>query len=982
MRNERSLSGVWGFQVDPHGDVTVASLNPDRHIQVPLPWQAAFPDLQRYSGYAWYSRSFDLEEDWLCGEVLLHFGAVDYWCQVYVNGRLAGEHEGGYTPFTLPVKSHLHAGRNEVALRVYDPAQRDISVQRWPEYGPAPSSSEPPFDANDIPHGKQEWYVNVGGIWQDVTLTAVPRTYIEQVSIRADIHAREALVTVQLGGERSLAPESSVRVEVRDGEGGTWEMEMTRSEGEMEYEARVLVEAMRLWDMSDPYLYTASAVLSMPGGNDEMVVRFGFREIATEEGRLLLNGEPIFLLSVLDQDLYPDTIYTVPSVEYLRDGFQKAKDLGFNCLRCHIKPPDPRYLDLADEMGLLVWAEIPSWRTFYPKGTVHRNQLELDDAIKKRAEQTLVEMVKRDFNHPSLVIWTMVNEDWGTALPLSAADREWAAYMYDFCKGLDPTRLVVDNSACAHPWGPNVHVKSDIDDFHIYANIPDGARSFAQTIEQFGLRPLWTYSSHGEAERTGREPLILSEFGNWGLPSLRLLRDREGRDPRWFDIGPWWSPWEGESGWPSGVEERFHRLGLETIWRDCEEFLKATQWHQFAAMKFEIEVLRRQEAVAGYVLTELTDAYWESNGLLDFDRNPKVYHGCFAPLNAPNMLVPQTERYAYWDDQKFVVRPHLVRYTRGAWEGGRLRWSVEDGSISGEHGVAELRRCAVETLELQGIELPRVDGTRDVRVELWLEDGAGETIASNHVDLLVIPSKMREHAEVGSVAVITRHNRVRTPSVGAPAMVDIPVSPVAEVPPDSPAVPRGAVAEGRAGLDLESTLHALGYDTAREISAGTRVAVSNYPDASLLRWVREGGDLLFLSSGTSPFFWVQPRGMAYGGNWITSYSWIRPEIHRRLKASNPLKLEFMHIIPPRTILGLPVEDASVQGDFLSGMVSGWVRHPAVHTVQFRYGEGRVIMTTFALEENLLQDPAATAMFHDLIEHLCSDDCQPTLRANY
>ena len=238
--------------------------------------------------------------------------------------------------------------------------------------------------------------------------------------------------------------------------------------------ATIQVADHRLWDTHDPYLYTLIISLDPDdaGMEDEVSLRFGFREVSTRDGKILLNGEPIYLLSALDQDMYADTIYTVPSEEFLRDEFHKAKELGLNCLRCHIKPPDPLYLDLADEMGLLVWTEIPSWRTFYLRGSIHKNQLDLGSTIQHRAEQTLREMIRRDYNHPSIIIWTIVNEDWGTSLPLSASDRRWVSGMYDLCKQLDPTRLVVDNSPCPHEWGPNIHVHSDLDDFHFYANIP------------------------------------------------------------------------------------------------------------------------------------------------------------------------------------------------------------------------------------------------------------------------------------------------------------------------------------------------------------------------------------------------------------------------------------------------------------------------------------------------------------------------------
>ncbi|MBF6612419.1 MAG: hypothetical protein IVW55_04755 [Chloroflexi bacterium] len=982
MRQHRSLNGLWQFQIDPEGSLSVASLFPEVEIPVPMPWQAALPDMRAYSGYAWYRRYVDLEDEWLSGELILSFGAVDYWCQVFVNGRLAGEHEGGYTAFSMPIRSYVQPGRNEIAVRVYDSAQASIIIPRWPSYPPSTNSDEPPFDANNIPHGKQEWYVNVGGIWQGVSLTAVPLAYIEHLKVTPDIHNGIAHIVLHLAESRQLStPNGTIRATVASPDGTEWGGAFPVVPEQNLYEMDIEVGEARLWALDDPYLYTATALLETPQGKDELSARFGFREISTSEGRILLNGEPIYLLSALDQDLYPDTIYTVPSETYLREEFRKAKELGFNNLRCHIKPPDPLYLELADEMGLLVWAEIPSWRTFYPKGTLHAEQLELTDGIKARVEQTLREMIYRDYNHPSLIIWTIVNEDWGPALALQASDRAWLVGMYELCKELDPTRLVVDNSACPQPWGPNVHVKSDLDDFHIYANIPDGARSFTQTIEQFDLRPLWTYSSHGDSQRTGREPLVLSEFGNWGLPSLRALgKEREG-EPHWFNVGPWWSPWEGEAGWPSGVEERFHKLGLDKIWGSYEQFATATQWHQFAALKFEIEALRRQPAIMGYVITELADAYWESNGLLDFERNPKAYFDIFSSINAPDMICSQSERYSYWDDQRLHVRPHLAHFSRAEWRGAQLAWSIEGTELGGHCAVPPLQRAEVEALELQAWPLPKVEGPQMVQVKLAL-DNKGKRLARNTLDVLVMPASARQHSYKGEVAVITRHNRVRaTPTGGPNPTVDLEAAPQSDAPVIEEAAPRGSAAEGRVGLDLVSTISMLGYQAARHITPQTGLAVTNYPNADLLQWVRGGGDLLFLSQGTSPFFWVQGRGAAYGGNWITSFSWLRPQLHRRLKAPNPLSMPFIHVMPQRTILGLPVEDRAVQEDFLSGMVSGWVRHPAVHTVQFRYGKGRVIMTTFALEENLHQDPVATALFHDLVDHLTSDACQPTLTAN-
>jgi hypothetical protein len=946
MDLERSLAGTWQFQIDPTGTLTVADLSPDRQITVPLPWQAAFPDLQQYSGYAWYRRTFDLDETWLeTGlEVLLKFGAVDYWCEVYVNGQRVGEHEGGYTPFVFPIRQVVRAGQNELCVRVYDPVQDQIAIPRWPDYHHSDSATRPPFDSQGLPHGKQEWYINVGGIWQNVLLAAVPQTHIDSVRITPNIHTGQVEVDLNLGGDLTM-PSGILRLTVQPTDENTIESEpLALVKDQTVYTLRLTVPTPRLWSPETPNLYSATITLQQDGlHQDRKIIRFGFREITTHEGQLLLNGEPIYLLAALDQDFYADTIYTVPSEAYLRDEFHKAKALGLNCLRCHIKVPDPLYLDLADELGLLVWQEIPSWRTFYVKAPLHPHQLDLSDLIKARAAAILEAMITRDYNHPALVIWTIVNEDWGTALALSEPDRAWVAAMYDTCKRLDPTRLVVDNSACPNGWGPNVHVKSDLEDFHVYTNIPDQARGFVEMVEQLGQRPLWTYSTHGDAQRTGQEPIILSEFGNWGLPSLNTLRHSQGGEIPWADLGAWWSPWEGAPGWPRGAEARFDQLGLAAIWPTYDAFATATQQHQFAALKYEIETLRRQPTITGYVITELADIYWESNGLLDFYRNPKVYHRQFAAFNSPDMIAPQPERYAYWDDQAVQISVHGSHYASTDWTDARLRGTHKD-TMPLDSAVA---RGTVQNLGERQFTLSPVDRATSVTIQLSLESASGQNLAESNVDLLVLPASARRATYQGQIAALLG----RIPSTAAPAQFTQP-------------------------------LRQFGYLAEAQLTPQTQVILTDHPTIEMLRYVREGGKMLYLSAGPGPFFWHQNRGGTYSGSWITSFSWLRPGVYRRLDVANPLTLPFLNVMPTGTIVGLPFEDKSIQGDFLAGQISGWVHHPAVHTVQFRYGQGCVIMTTFNLRDTVLSgldDPVAVAMLHDLIDHLVI--CQPVLSAH-
>jgi hypothetical protein len=429
------------------------------------------------------------------------------------------------------------------------------------------------------------------------------------------------------------------------------------------------------------------------------------------------------------------------------------------------------------------------------------------------------------------------------------------------------------------------------------------------------------------------------------------------------------------------VAERFAALGLDAVWPDYEAFATATQWHQFAALKYEIETMRRQPTLAGYVITEFTDAYWESNGLLDFDRQPKAYHDRFAAINAPDVIVPQAERYAYWDDQVARVRLHGAHYSGADWAGATSRWEM-DGTDKGEpRPVPAPERGTVAALGAVAGALPPVAAPRLVPVQFTVAGATGQPLAQNQLDLLVLPAAARRPGFEGSLAVITRSLAAR------PEEPDLPILP--PDPPDTAVVPTtpadltsDAEEAHRMPVGLEWALRGLGYRTTARLSAATGVAVTTYPTAELLQWVRAGGDLLFLAQGPSPFFWVGGRGGAYSGSWISSFSWLRPGVYRRLGAvPNPLSLPFEPVMPRGTILGLPMEDRAIQSDFLAGMISGWVRHPAVHTVQFRYGRGRVVMTTFNLEA-ALDDPVGIALFHDLIDHLHSAACQPVLTASY
>ena len=623
------LEQNWKLLPDPDAKYRLQTLRKDgwRPVRVGISWNAQFDDMRDFGGVGWYRTTI---AKFASTHTLLRISACDYFCEVFVNGEEVGEHEGGYTPFEIDITSHLRRDSNELIVKVTDPPRDAKRNQQL----------FPKFLYDELPHGKQNWYVQTGGLWQPVALRAVPEICISSVHVTptmaGDVRVDVAAWFPKLAG----ADSARLLVELfdRDGRttGGPSESAWPQPVGgncRADYclstaSISLHIDAPKLWSPNDPYLYTAKATLTTratSGETDMVAVRFGFRDLTTRGGKLYLNEKPFYMIGALDQDFYPGTIYTPPSPDYIRDEMRKAKALGLNTLRCHIKVCTPDYLDAADEVGMLIWYEIPSWND-----ERHWTRQAAD-----RGMQVFREALERDWNHPSLGIQSIINESWGADLS-KPEQRKWLASTYDEAKkAVAPLgRLVDDNSACCE----NFHVKSDLADFHQYYSIPDHAEQWSKWVQEFASRPKWIWSPYGDAQSTGNEPLIVSEFGNWGLP--RLSCGEAQSKPSECSL-PWWfsRDFNGrEITMPAGVVDRFHQYKFDRIFSSYNELAGATQWHQFESLKYEIEQIRAQPNVQGYVITEFTDVNWESNGLMDIWRNPKAYEKELVQIQQPDFV--------------------------------------------------------------------------------------------------------------------------------------------------------------------------------------------------------------------------------------------------------------------------------------------------------------------------------------------------------
>jgi len=887
-----SLDGTWDFHFCGDAQIALEDVEDWRGCAVPAPWQAQFAELRQRNGRAWYRRKFELPADWSSGAVFLRFGAVNYHAKVLVNEKPAIEHEGGWLPFETEIGAFLRPGANDLAVHVTAP---NDDPARYPGY---------PFSETLV--GKQSWYGPLGGIWQSVLLERRTPDHIRLLRLRP--RRAGGAVEVRLNLSRPLPVPHEVEFQIDSPEGRVQETaRLTLATGQEQASTSLLVAEPRDWSPEAPHLYRLRATLGCCGASVDVVnEQFGFRSIETRAGCIYLNGKPLFLRGALDQDYYPDGICTAPSEAFLEDQFRKAKALGLNCLRCHIKVPDPRYYAVADRVGLLIWTELP-------------NAGRLTGQARARAEATLRGILDRDGNHPCIFCWTIVNEDWGADLVHSAEDRAWLRRMVDWLKAADPDRLVVDNS----PIAPSFHLRSDLEDFHFYAAIPDHRRSWDGFVEALAPRPTWTYGPAADVVRVGDEPLLCSEFGNWGLPDPQRLRGPDDAEPWWFETGQDWG--EGVA-YPHGVEDRFRATGLEPVFGSLGAFVEATQWQQYRALKYQIESMRRQPALAGYVITEFTDCHWESNGLLDMRRNPRVFHEVFAAVNAETVIVPRWRRVAYRAGE-------TIRVELAAAHGGQLvpdvtlRWRC--GGAAGEAGSFALEQ-GIRDLPPAIFPAPISQGSAVQRLELDLIAG-GRVLATNHLELAVLPA--RAAALAGDIQIW---------SMG----------------------------------ELSARIQSLGYRLATSLVEAD-VAIAFALDETLCAAIRGGARVVLLADSPmelQPIFphWqaarvVRRSGTMWQGDWISTFSWLRRDGPFASVPGGPLiDHAFDRVIPNHVVAGCSTWD--FQARVHAGMVIGWVHKPAGLIVERERGRGKMVVTTFRLLEDAPDnDPVATALLDGLLE---------------
>jgi beta-galactosidase/beta-glucuronidase len=554
-----SLNGDWDFQFDDEnrgeGEKWYEQFNGALKIKVPYTYETKASGIgeEAFHPYVWYQRILEVPKENADQRAILNFQAVDYIAKLWVNGIYVGEHQGGYAAFSFDITPYLQMdAQNTLVVKAED----------------SPSCTQP--------RGKQRWvddnfecfYVQTTGIWQSVWLEYVSPSHLKAVKITPDLDARSVRFEYQTQAVSKL---NQLRLETR-----------IRIHNKMIKQASLVIDRPWLqldvdlsheangpwkivtWSPTQPNLYDVEFILY----EDDVVVDhvysyFGMRKISIEKGKVLLNNTPFYQRLILDQGYWPESHLTPLSEEALIEDIDAIIAMGYNGVRKHMKIEDARFLYWCDVKGLLVWSEMAATFEFN------------DDAMENFTKEWM-EIVRQQYNHPSIVTWVPFNESWG--IPQVLTDKKQQKFtesIYYLTKSFDPHRPVIVNDG----WE---HTVSDILTLHDYEET--GAKLLKRYADKDALMNgeisfnNWKYAiAQGYAYRG--QPVIVSEFG--GIA---------------FNTGTGW-------GYGNQVdsEEDF-----------IERFRGITQ------------AIKDTDYICGYCYTQLTDVQQEVNGLLTADRKPKV----------------------------------------------------------------------------------------------------------------------------------------------------------------------------------------------------------------------------------------------------------------------------------------------------------------------------------------------------------------------
>ena len=436
--NWKNLNGLWNYTIQPVGQATPTKY--DGKILVPFAVESSLSGVMKTVGAEkelWYETTFTVDTNWKSKDILLHFGAVDWKAEVWLNDIKIGTHTGGYTAFSFNITPFLKGKSQKLVIKVWDPSSD----------GTQPRGKQ-------VKNPESIWYTPVTGIWQTVWLEPVNKKHINTVRTTPNIDTKTINI---LSDVESASAGDIIEVTVFDGA-----KTIAIAKSVVGQAVDIVITNPKLWSPESPFLYdTKIKVISNGKVVDEVKSYFAMRKISSKRDasgivRMQLNNKDVFQFGPLDQGWWPDGLYTAPTDEALKYDLVKTKELGFNMIRKHVKVEPARWYTHCDKMGFLVWQDMPNgdagpiWQMHqYFDGTELKRSAQSEANFRKEWKEIMDEL----YSYPSIVVWVPFNEGWGQFKTVEIT--EWT-------KNYDPSRLVNSSS------GGNHFQTGDMLDIHHY----------------------------------------------------------------------------------------------------------------------------------------------------------------------------------------------------------------------------------------------------------------------------------------------------------------------------------------------------------------------------------------------------------------------------------------------------------------------------------------------------------------------------------
>ena len=894
---------------------------------------------QDYEGAAWYGKSFAVPGSWAGKTIRLRFEAVNYRAEIWVNGEATGAHEGGYAGFELPIDDLLNEGENFLAVRVITPhITRDVVIDG--------------LGRDDMPHWRG---AIAGGIWQSVSLIATGPVFVEDTFVTTDIATGEVTIANQLQNRLLRIQAAELAWSITPWRGGapvaSGGETVNLNPGGNSCETRLTVDGHRLWQLQDPALYVLRTEVRLQDErSDREETRVGFREFTASDKHFLLNREKIVLKTVFNEAFYPHSLAYPRDLDLLHREFELIKEGNINMIRPWRKPQPKIVYDLADERGVLFVGALPvECMSNWPQITPY---------TKQRIENEAVEMVRRDRNHPSIVIWEMFNEIMRDGLKRLKHSVSLKA------RALDTTRLIIDEAGgfadgCS-VYLPGSYEPTTINDVHNYPGSPLAQEAYdnllalgksEEQLRQSGQQP-------ARFTRSNIQPGLLtniSELGYGSIPDLEanMAKYRKEGNP----ITPDYRIHERLHDSYLSV---FHETGSDQVFPDFHAFVEACQEVHYTGNKLMAEACRINPDIAGIGIHALNDGDWVVGaGLIDNFRNPKKPYYAIQEVFADRYLAIRPGEQNVYAGQQVPVLLTSVN-DRNAVSGtlsmkaiasnGKTVLEVEE-QVDLPAGITDLKTYDVDTGGLEG----------PCRITVLFTAGDGTTVSNE-----------------SSIYVLDREKSALPDTDALPALIDMDgvlgryLSHEAEFSPQTPLEQAVFVNLNGWTGEPDTRFRAL----AAWVESGGKAVFLNLPAAEIFtRDARESA--LFRKvekDGVLPFSLSLYTGQ---GLWTPCSHVVRDHpIFEGLPSQCLMGQEYRNVVPRWSI----VKPASnwIAGNLTYDWHAG-LNHrqnylgvtAAFHGADLTilpHSKGSYLLSTLRIVENLGRDPVADRILRNLIRH--------------